>query len=164
MGYRGRLIFPQLVDVYRLDRATVAASSGYDSIYQEPVLISSADRAGTVKRVEFAAVRLPAQIEVTVSDRTQMAMTGNVKKGRMAFVFHFADLESAGLIHATTGAPLVMANDRIGAVYDPGGNLIQSFPNPPGMFVVEPQVNFGLDFRRNLLIALCESRDGAGPG
>lgn len=172
MAYRGRLIFPVLVEVFRLDRAAMAAdpdgggplTSGWDPDYKEPILETNANRTGAPRRVEMAAVRIPAQVETETYDRVRITQTGDVKAGRMVFVIHFEELERLSLVSPTTGICLLVRGDRVGGTYTPAGALIQTFPDPPGLYVIEPQVIFGLGQQRNLLALVCGSRDQGGSG
>lgn len=164
-GTVGRLLFPVLTDIYRLDTTGMLAdpdgagplSSGVDG-YGEPILVASPDDAGTYRRLEMAPVRLPVQMATEAYDRQHMMATGDVREGKVSLTFHFRDLEAAHLVDPTTQRPLLKSGDRIGAVYDLDGNLLQAFPAPPGLYIVEASARFGLRGKRNLLIATCMSR------
>lgn len=169
---RGRLIFPIRLQIFQADRAAMAADpdgagplkSGLDPDFQEPILESSADRTGTLRRIEKAPILIPAQVETQTYDRAQMTQTGDVKRGAMAFVLHFEDLEQLGLVSTTTGLALITTGDRVGATFDESGRLIQRFPDPPGLYVLSADPIFGLARQRNLLLINCGSRDQGGSG
>jgi hypothetical protein len=75
-------------------------------------------------------------------------------------VFHFRELERRGLVSASTGAALINVNDRLVALYDVRGRLVQAVRTPPGLYAtrVEPQA-FGLGNARNLLFVTFEDRE-----
>lgn len=174
---RGRLIFPITAEVARLDLAGTAAdpdsggplTSGYDPVFREPVMLPSSDRLGSSARKEVL-VQLPAQIDGLRTqedyERLQMVASGNVDTALFALIFHFADLEQASLIDGTTGRALIQPGDRLNALYRPDGTLIQSFPDPPGLYVREATpIGIGPAGDRNLLRVLFHSRDpGGGTG
>jgi hypothetical protein len=74
-------------------------------------------------------------------------------------VFHFADLERLGLVDPTTGEALLRIGDRLTAIRDyRTGDLIQAVRTPPGLYLTEPQPEFGLGGCRNLLLATFSER------
>lgn len=151
MAYRGRLIFPVLADIYRLDLAAVDAAGGFDPVYRE---IKS-----TSTRVEMAVVRIPIQFEPNALRRLHMFPDGDGSHGRVVGVMHFADLEARSLVHATTGVCLIKKGDRLGALRRLDGTLIETIENPTGAFVTEALPITGLAGERNLLQVTFESRD-----
>ena len=149
MSYRGRLIHPFLVAMYRLDLAAMAAEGKLDEDYRE------------VKgdRMEMDPLLIPAQIEPDSFQRQMRKELGDVKAGVFGLTFHFADLEEMGLVDAATGIAQIRPNDRMGAIYKMDGVLVQTFPDPPGMYVEEATPSgFGLGGERNLLIVRLMSR------
>ena len=150
MAYRGRLIHPFDVEMYRLDLAAMAAAGKLDEDYRE---VKGA-------RIEMLPVLIPAQIEPDAFQRQMRKELGDVKAGVFGLTFHFADLEDLGLVDAATGIALIRPNDRMGAIYESGGGpLVQQFPDPPGMYVEEATPSgFGLGGKRNLLIVRLMSR------
>lgn len=168
---RGRLIFPFLVDIAQLDTAATAADpdaagplvSGYDGDFREPVAVAplSSSAIAEPRRVE-TIVQLKAQIENEEQERMQMMITGRSPNGRLALVFHYADLEAAGMVSSETGRPLLRApGDRLVAIRNVHtGELIEAIPAKPGLFAVEVRsIGFGLGTFRNLLMMIFEERD-----
>jgi hypothetical protein len=47
----------------------------------------------------------------------------------------------------------------MGASYEMDGTLVQTFPDPPGMYVTEATPQFGLGGKRNLLLVRMQSRN-----
>lgn len=85
-----------------------------------------------------------------------MFASGNSPRSRIELVFHFADLERNGLVDAATKDSLLRPGDRLGALYDRSGELVQAIRTPPGLYVTEARpIGFGLNRarpHRNLLL------------
>lgn len=158
---RGRLIFPFGLQIYRLDTAGTALSPGYDSVFQEPALVSTADRVGTIGRQELDPIFIQGQF-YTQDDfmLLQMVANGNLASNEVRVMLHFRDLEDAGLVEEATGLAQIKVGDRLGAVYDKDfETLVQAIPTPPGLYVTHANPLFGLDSTRNLLAVHFKSRD-----
>lgn len=171
---RGRLIFPFLVDIARLDTAATAADpdaggpllDGYDDEFREPVIVPLAptqgSTRGTVHRVE-STVQCAAQIEDDELEKLEMMATGRGTSADFTIVLHFRDLERRGLVDPVSGEALIRVNDRIDRIYTRRGVFVQAIRNPPGLFCVEAKPrSFGLDVthsRRNLLVCTFNERE-----
>ena len=174
---RGRLIFAFLAQIHRLDTQATAVQDpdgagpllgGYDSDFREPVLVDTNDDGiGERVRREHPALLLPCQVEPEAFDALQMAPAGNTPRSLVRLVFHFAHLEREGLIDSATGDARLRVGDRLGAIYDAAGELVQRIRTPPGLFVTEARpIGFGLwrpRPRRNLLLVSFDSRETAAP-
>jgi len=165
---RGRLVFTFSAELYRLDPRTLATDPpGYDADFKEPALLDTGDAVGARIRREHPAVRLPCQVETEAFEALEMYAAGNSPRTQLRLVFHFAHLERAGLIDAATGTALVHVGDRLGAIFDSQGSLVQSVRTPPGLYVTEARpIGFGLFMprpRRNLLLVTFAERDTAAP-
>lgn len=169
---RGRLIFQFAAELRRLDPAATAAdpdaggplTSGYDEDFRESVLVDpDGDGVGTPVRRELPAVRVPCQVDTKVFEELRMQAGGNAPRARLDLVFHFRDLERLGLVDATTGEALIRSGDRLAGIYDRSGELVQSVPAKPGLYVTEARpTGFGLGMarpRRNLLLVTFEDRE-----
>jgi hypothetical protein len=70
-----------------------------------------------------------------------------------------------GLVDGDTGDALLRPGDRLGALYDKAGELVQEVRTPPGLYVTEARpIGFGLNMarpRRNLLLVAFEDRQPA---
>jgi hypothetical protein len=159
---RGRLLSSFLCELAQLDAAATAAdpdgpgalSSGYDPDFQETVLLPTAGGPGHDARRERPSIRVPCQIEVQGFGELAELATGNSPRSRLVLVFHFADLERLGLVDPTTGDAGLRIGDRLVAIRDRRtGELVQAVRTPPGLYLIEPQPQFGLGGRRNLLLA-----------
>lgn len=163
---RGRLINPFIAEIAQLDTLATAAdpdgggafTSGYDRVFAEPVKLSS----GASARVEKAPIRVLCQVEDQAFERQQQTARGDAPDTTYTLVFHFADLETAGLVDPTTGEATIRKNDRLVALRRARDeSLIQAIdPEKGGMYVVEATpASFGLSGgERNLLLVRLEER------
>ena len=169
---RGRLIFPFLAELCRLDTAAMAAvdpdgpgplEGGYDPDFKEPVLVDQDDDGiGERVRQEHPPVRVPCQVDTKAFEELRMLASGNAPRSRIDLVFHFKDLERLGLVDAASGDALIRPGDRLAAIRDLCGDLVQEVRTPPGLYVTEARpIGFGLNMarpRRNLLLVTFEDR------
>jgi len=167
---RGALVFRFVADLYRLDSRAMAEgvpslglAPAYDEDFKEAILVDgNGDGVGEPLRREYPPVRVPCQVEPVALDSMRMTTAGNAPDSRLDLVFHFRDLERLGLVDPATGEALVRPSDRLGAIYDVEGNLVQAVRTPPGLYVTEARpIGFGLARRRprrNLLLVRFEER------
>lgn len=162
--YRGRLIFPFTLEIAQLDLGATQ-TAGYDPDFREAGITSTPDGLGQSNRAE-TIIQIPGQQWVKSNSNNFMALkemsTGNVASVQLLFVLHFADLEAAGLIEESTGLATIKVGDRLSAIYDSAGNLVQMMPPSPGVFITEAMPVFGLNGIRNLLEITFTSRDPGG--
>lgn len=164
---RGRLIRPFLVEIARLDTVATAEdpdttgplTSGYDDDFREAVIVPDSSGIGTSARVEMTPVRVRAQIETGMFQDQEPIQNGNESYSKFNLVMHLQELETSGYVDATTGMVLFKPGDRISAIYDLRGALVQTFPNPPGLYISEVMpASYGLGISRNLVVVKCASR------
>ena len=169
---RGRLIFPFLAELFRLDTHAMASvgpdgagplDAGYDPDFKEPVVVDQDDDGiGERVRAEHEPVRVPCQVDTKVFEELRMFASGNAPRSRIDLIFHFKDLEQLGLMDVASGDALVRPGDRLAALYDKAGELVQAVRTPPGLYVTEARPSgFGLGRarpRRNLLVASFRDR------
>ena len=164
---RGRLIFPFLAELHRLD--TLATAPDYDEDFKEPVLRDD-DDDGVAEpfRREHPPVRVPCQVKPEALDALRMATSDNTPRSCFDLDFHFRDLERLGLVDAATSDALIRPSDRLGALYTLDGSLVQAVRTPPGLYVTEARpIGFGLHRRRpsrNLLLVSFQDRAAARSG
>ena len=172
---RGRLIFPFLAELCRLDTSTMATadpdgtgplSSCYDPDFKEPVLIDrNDDGIPEPLRYEFPPLLVPCQVEPDAFAALRMVGAGNAPRAKLDLVFHFRDLERLSLVDSTTGDALIRPSDRLSALYQLDGALVQSVRTPPGLYVTEAlPMGFGLHRAkpsRNLLVVTFQDRPAA---
>lgn len=137
--------------------------SGYDADFKEPVLIDRDDDGiAEPLRREFPPVLVPCQLEPEAFATLRMASSGNAPRSEFVLIFHFRDLERLGLVDATTGDALIRSSDRLVAIRDRAGALVQAIRSPPGLYVTESRpIGFGLHRahpRRNLLLVTFQDR------
>jgi hypothetical protein len=174
---RGRLIFPFLAEFHRLDTLTTAIADpdgagplegGYDPDFKEPVLVDHDDDGiGERVRREHPPVRVPCQVETEAFEQLALFASGHSPNSAVRLVLHFSDLERMGLVDAATGDALIRVGDRLGAILDMAGALVQRIRTPPGLYVSEGRPSgFGLYVprpRRNLLVVSLHERATAAP-
>lgn len=170
MSYRGRLIFPMLARIGRIDPNAMASdpdgagelTSGFDDDFREPVRVPDGTQAGAPARLEFAPIDIPAQVEDQEWRSLNMEMTGNDPRTSITLVFHFADLERLGFVDPVTkGATCPVIGDRLIAIVDPNSGSVEQ--KAPGIYCVhaEPR-SYGLGARRrNLLVCTFTERGKA---
>ena len=155
----GGLIFKFVAWIYRVDPEAMAEvdpdegghapAGGFDEDFQEPRLeVPEGKAVAQPIRRELAPLKIPCQVEPEVWDALRMFDAGASPRTDTAITLHFDDLKRLGLLD-DTGAPTLRHGDRLGAIYDQRGGLVQSIRNPPGLFVAEMrQESFGLSLRR----------------
>lgn len=156
-GYRGRLIFPQLVVIERLNTVKTRAA-GYDDVFREPKNFTNTDGDRENTRTDDL-IRLPCQIEDYTFRALRQLHAGDNPNSRYHFVFHFRDLEKQGLIDEN-GNPLITKNDRIVEVREKcRDKLIRKFEDDKQLYFTEPREGFGIGPNRNLLVMIAEERE-----
>lgn len=158
---RGRLIQPFLAELYRLDTNSTAQAAGYDADFKT-TKVSYPAGVRTSSRRELAAVRLPCQVEIGQWHAQRVMLSGNAPDTRLTLVFHYRDLEAAGLVDAETGEAKIRVNDRLAGIYDSRtGEVTQKLPGE-GVYATEvQQAAFGIGRRKNLLVVIFEDRPKA---
>jgi hypothetical protein len=178
MSYRGRLIWPMFIEVERIDTdatrttdpdAGGSLTSGYDDVFEEPVLVPAAEVAGapptgsprgTVTTVYQTAIRLEAQIEVDDFNVLRQFASGDTPGFELRCVMHYAELERLGLI-GLDGSTLLRKGDRLRRIISQDATTVLfEVPYPPGLYLMHPQDrSFGLSGgTRNLFVAHFQDR------
>lgn len=169
MAYRGRLIFPMLARICRIDPASMAndpdgagpLTSGFDDDFREPIRVDDGTQAGAANRLELPPIDIPAQVEDQDWKTLSMEATGNDPRTTITLVFHFADLERLGFVDATTKtATCPIVGDRLDAIVDPQNGLVEQKSPTPGIYCVQATPrSYGLGARRrNLLVCTFTER------
>jgi len=164
-NYRGRLIWPFVADIARLDTAGTVAEpgagnvvTGYDPDFREPVVYA----AGDSPRAEIEVLGLPCQVHPDKGDfnNLQMMLSGAVKAYSLHLCFHYIDLEARNLVD-TDGSALIKNNDRLIRIrHLITGQIVSDFTNRP-VYVTQPQDRgMGMSaLSRNLLMVRFEERE-----
>lgn len=164
---RGRLLYSFFAELYRLDTSATAAdpdvggalNSGYDPDFRETVRVPNATWQGASARQEQAAIRVKCQVEVNTFGALQAMLSGHEAESHMVLVFHFRDLERAGLVETATKDAKIRIHARLTALYNRRGELEQTVGDP-GLYAIDVQpAGFGLGGRRNLLLVTFKGRD-----
>lgn len=171
---RGRLIHAFLAEIARLDTVATAAdpdgagplTTGYDPDFKETVVLEDAGVRRDARR-EMAPILVRCQVEVGAFEALQQLASGTSPSSQVTLVFHFRDLERMGLVDPASGDSLLRVNDRLVAIRDLAGALVQAVRSRPGLYATEVQPqSFGLGRSRNLLLVTFQERDlgvrGAG--
>lgn len=165
---RGRLIFPFTVDIAQLDTEATDLAGGYDDDFRE---VRRAEPAsGSVRGASLrqeTIVQLRAQIEPQTFNELEMMASGRSGDTRLGLIFHYEDLEAAGIVDAGTGIPTLRGvGDRLAAIRNVKTNaLIETMPAVPGLYATEVQSRgFGLGVHRNLLLMVFEERETSARG
>jgi hypothetical protein len=164
---RGRLIDPFLAELAQLDTAATATDpdgagpllSGYDPDFKETAVLEHAGVRRDARR-ERPPIVVPCQVEIGAFETLRQLASGNSPDSRVTLVFHFRDLERLGLVDPATGDALLRVNDRLVAMRDLAGDLVQAVRTPPGLYATEVQPqSFGLGRSRNLLLVTFDERE-----
>lgn len=154
---RARLIMRFLISVRQLDRDAQRLEQDLD--FREPLPTPS----GQPIRRELAGVLIPCQIEPDQNTRIDPGSGGLALEQRMTFNVLRRDLLRLGLIdEGLSGTALLGLDDRVEALFTKRNDLIQEFPDPPGMYItrVVPR-GFGISIRSpkaDLISLVCEER------
>lgn len=160
--YRGRLIWPFIARVERLDTAatkanTLGLASGFDRVFREPVKNDTTD-ARVYRTVELAC---QVSTEAGPYERQVQMPGGRELEFDLRLVVHYADLEAAGLIDLA-GNTSLQSSDRLREIVRTTGERVRYFSDP--LFCVHTQDrSFGLSgLHRNLvLLYFRDRREGA---
>ncbi len=153
---RGRIICPFVAVLAQLD----TKSTTYDPLFREPRV--SIDTAGqrTRERAETEK-RCRCQVETGTFELQQMTAAGNAALSSLTLVFHFSDLDDAGLVGDDNRA-LINVNDRLLQLLraDDGGVEADFSKVPPYITEATPS-GFGFGGRVNLLVCRLSDRPQA---
>ena len=158
----GRLIYPFLAALHRLDRTRGGTTPLMDPDFREPFPLDvDEDGIGEVARSELPEVRIPCQVEPQTFEQLRMLPSGRAPRTSLDLVMHFRDLTRLGLVD-TEGRARIGSGDRLSAIYTLDGELVLPVQTPSGLFVTEARpTGFGLGLgraRRNLLLVTFSDR------
>ena len=80
-------------------------------------------------------------------------------ESRLVLVMDYEDLVRRGLIDPATNETTLRTGDRLVRLLNGIGAVIETYPNPPGMFLTELRPVCGLERDRNLLLAFFNDRE-----
>jgi len=156
MAIRVPLIWPVDAVIHRLDIQSTweedpsgTPDTGFDPILREPYIVHDTDtNTRSSMRQELAAVRVPVQVRFRISEQLKMAYgIGNDPIANIVFIAHRQDLETLGLLDATSRNCLLKAGDRISQLERKGlGVVVRVFDKPLYVYRVDDgSQGFGID-------------------
>lgn len=159
MAFSGSLICPSRVILRQLDTNATRVASGYDDDFREFERVDSdGDNIGEDQRVNKSDITLMAQVSTRTFEREEQAPHGRLDETpNLELTFHFRDLKSAGLVESDGRAKLV-PGDLLVRVEDLAGNVMHTFPDPPGMYLVAARPSGFFGGTRNLLVCTFQER------
>jgi hypothetical protein len=161
---RGRLQYSFLAALRVLDTEATADAGNYDPEFREAKRVADGSWEGAAGRQESAEIRVRCQIEDADFERLNPMVGGFEHEHKINLVFHFRDLERAGLVDTATGQATLRVEARLTAIYDLAGNIQQAMPGD-GLHCVEARpIGYGLGRRLNLLLLVFEDRDQTAKG
>ena len=109
---------------------------------------------------------IPCQIGSRSWEALRAHDLGNVPQTALTMYLHFADLETLGLVDATTGEALIHTGDRLVSIRNYQTEvIIQNVRTPPGLYVVRADPSgWGINMAnptRNLLRVEWNERSAA---
>lgn len=169
---RGFLIHPFLVDIAQLAASETRAdpdgagalTSGYDDDFREPVAYDQPNATGNVVTRQTTRkenlISAPAQVDSGVFEALQMLRSGKSPSSSVDLTFHVCSLQQLGLIDPDTGLTTIKIGDRLVAIREcKTGELVQTVPTPPGLYVTEVRPSGFMGGGRNLFIVTFEERE-----
>lgn len=144
---RGRILAPFTAELAHFD----SQATTVNPVLHEPtVTYDPITGARTTGRAEKLA-QVRCQVETGTFQAQGMAPMGDIPRSSLTLVFHYQDLEEAGLI-GPENRPLVNVNDRLVRILTEHGVEQQSFARSP-VFVTEVTPSgFGFGGAVNLLV------------
>jgi hypothetical protein len=153
-----RLIQPFVAIIARLDpHATSEVSGGgYDVVWRTVKPVDDGTQLGDSSRVEMAEIAIRCQLDRSEWGQQVLAPSGVTDVNGPILTMLWADLERLALLDSD-GAPVFQVGDRVVRIERIDGVVDQTFPDPPGLFLVNfERAGHGLNAmgvpRTNLLI------------
>jgi hypothetical protein len=134
---RGRLINRFVAVLRRLDAATTDAvvGGGFDDVLNEVIPVDDGTQLGSTSKRYLPDLRVYAQLDRDPDFGRSVQTRGGGEKSRdVVLVLHRHHLEMEGLINDEGGA-MIYKGDRVVQFEDINGNVIRTFPEPPGLYV-----------------------------
>ncbi len=131
------LIFPKLVDIQRLNTDAQVVERTVNTSLRDLLAANANDGTDRDDGRRYSdTLTMRAQIETGQNNALSVSPFGSTPSSDMRLVFLLSDLACMNLV-SPVGRPLLKPRDRLVAIRDEMGNVIQSFPDPPGMFFLE---------------------------
>lgn len=144
---RGRILAPFLAELAQLDTQATTVNV----TLQEPtVRIDPVTGARSTGRAD-KLTRARCQVETGTFQAQGMAPMGDMPRSSLTLVFHYQDLEEAGLI-GPENRPMINVNDRLVRILTEDGVEQQSFVRSPVYVTEATPAGFGFGGAVNLLV------------
>lgn len=154
---RGRIICPFVAELAQLDTELTTT----DPLFRE--VRSTIDLAGkrTKTRAEKPA-KCRCQVETGTFELQSMTTAGNAPASALTLVFHFQDLEEAGLVDAETNRAKIGVNDRLVKILNAEDEKVAcDFARVPVYITEATPSGFGFGGRVELLVCRMGDRPQA---
>jgi hypothetical protein len=157
---RGRLIWPFVARIGRIDPGSIAAVDGFDDAFRETRQLEDGTQTGRDARVDMESVDLSCQVEDRAWEALRMSRAGGASNTEITLVFHFEEIERLGFLDPVSGMSTIpRVGDKLLSIHRGiDKELVQS--SPVELFCVEAQPrSYGLrGGKRNLLVCLFRER------
>lgn len=133
----------------QVDSQATDLAGGYNSILNELSLTrtNAEDKLGKGKSVVEVEYRVRVSVETRTSHRLEQGQGGTVKRAEKILTALSEELSRDGLIDSN-GFPLIRVGARLDSIENLKGDVVESFPENPGMFVEiiesDPMMGFGI--------------------
>lgn len=115
-------------------RVITSVGGGFDDVFGGVKPVNDGTQEGDTRLREMEPITLVCQVDRNAWGNRNMAPGGYIEQRRTIFVVERRRLAAKGLIDAR-GLPKINVGDRIGKLMDMGGNLVESFDVPNGLWV-----------------------------
>lgn len=164
----GRLIYPVVATLCRVDPAATAAMPGYDPEFAELRLVDTDDDGvADVERAELPSIELLCQVEPKAQEHLAMTPAGDVPRSEVTLVFHTRQLASRGVYDVNKGTLDLRPGDRLAALRSLAGVALWVPREGRGMYLTEAKLagwGLGRTPRANLVLATFVDRSAARRG
>lgn len=164
----GRLVFPVVATLCRVDPAATAAMPGYDPEFAELRLVDTDDDGvADVERAELPPIELLCQVEPKAQEQLTMTPAGDVPRSELTLVLHTRHLAARGVYDTSTGTLHLRPGDRLAALRSTAGITIWVPGERRGLYLIEAKLagwGLGRTPRANLVLATFVDRPAARRG
>lgn len=133
-------------------------ASGFDDDFKEVIVFSQAGTKRMSARLE-RTIYVKCNIEIDTEDALDQRAAGNSPNSKVVLVIHRKELERHALIDVDSGECKIRVNDRLNAVRDRCGHIVQKIRTPNGLYVTEVKPSYGIGSLPDLVLMTCEDRE-----
>lgn len=119
-----------------LDTEGTESGPGYDNILHEPkpVKRDAGDKIGKAGRTELSEFKIRVQENSFPTDRLEQTRQGKERQQQRELIIDYRELENRGMIDSN-GECKIRTGTRLDRFEDRGGNTVEKFNDPPGLYV-----------------------------